>query len=143
MIIEEVEFNENGDIVDFLSGEILKTTPEEKVRQRFLKILNLDYGYPKNQMLREIPIQSGSKILTNSSDGSEIRADIVVYNSKKSALEKDQGNILFIVECKQPKVSEGYAQLVSYIFNTSAIGGYGQMEQEYPFIKKDKGEMLA
>ena len=122
MEIAEVNFNENGDIIDVLSGEILEDTPEERVRQRFINILQSDYGYPKANIAREIPIQQGSKILS-SDDGAEIRADIVVYTSKKACLEKDQGNILFVVECKKPNVTEGYAQLVSYIFNTSAVGG--------------------
>ena len=105
----EVQFNDEGNIIDFLSGRELRDTPEERVRQRFIGILQSDYGYPKNQLAIEIPIQQGSKILTNSTDGSEIRADIVVYNSKKACLEKDQGNILFVVECKKPNVSAGYA----------------------------------
>lgn len=93
------------------------------MRQRFICILHEDYGYPKEFMQREVPVQSGSKILVNENDGSPIRADIVVYNGKRAALTKDQGNILFVVECKKPNVTEGYAQLVSYIYNTSAIGG--------------------
>ena len=104
----EVLFNEDGDIIDCLSGKALKDTPEERVRQRFIGILQTDYGYPKEQIAREIPIQQGSKILTNNIDGSEIRADIVVYVSKKACLETDQGNILFVVECKKPNVTEGY-----------------------------------
>lgn len=143
MLIDEIEFNENGDIIDYLTGCILKTTPEEKVRQKFLKILNIDYGYPKELILREIPIQSGSKILTNSTDGSEIRADIIVYTSKKAALEKDQGNILFIVECKQPKVTDGYAQLVSYIYNTSAIGGVWTNGSAITVYKKRQGSEIG
>ena len=79
MDINEITYNEAGNIVDALSGKILKDTPEERVRQRFIGILQADYGYPKENMLREVPIQQGSKRLKNSTDGSEIRADIVVY----------------------------------------------------------------
>ena len=122
MEIAEVNFNENGDIIDVLSGKILKDTPEERVRQRFINILQSDYGYPKANIAREIPIQQGSKILS-SDDGAEIRADIVVYTSKKACLEKDQGNILFVVECKKPNVTEGYAQLVSYFQHLSCRWG--------------------
>ena len=85
---KDVLFDENGNIIDCLSGKVLKDTPEERVRQRFINILQTDYGYPKNQIAREIPIQQGSKILTDAVDGSEIRADIVVYVSKKACLEK-------------------------------------------------------
>ena len=111
----DVDYNDEGLIIDCLSGQAIKDTPEERVRQRFIKILQSDYGYPKDCILREIPVQSGSSILTNESDGSPIRADIVVYKDKRAALRKDQGNILFVVECKKPNVTEGYAQLVSYI----------------------------
>lgn len=122
MELIEVNFNDEGDIIDTLSGKILKDTPEERVRQRFINILQSDYGYPKNIIAREVPVQQGSKILS-SDDGAEIRADIVVYTSKNACLERDQGNILFVVECKKPNATEGYSQLVSYIFNTSAVGG--------------------
>lgn len=121
--ISEVEYNDDGQIIDCLTGITIKETPEEVVRQRFIKILQTDYGYPKDCILREIPVQSGSSILTNEYDGSPIRADIVVYKDRHAALKRDQGNILFVVECKKPNVTEGYAQLVSYIFNTSALGG--------------------
>lgn len=123
MRLQEIEFNDEGLIVDCLTGVLLRDTPEERVRQRFMSILQSDYGYPKEVIQREMPIQSGSSILLDESNGSPIRADIVVYNSKKAAVNKDQGNILFVVECKQPNVTDGYSQLVSYIFNTSAIGG--------------------
>ena len=136
--ISDVEYNDDGQIIDCLSGSAIKDTPEERVRQRFIKILQSDYGYPKDCILREIPIQSGSSILTNESDGSPIRADIVVYKDKKYALKRDQGNILFVVECKKPNVTEGYAQLVSYIFNTSAVGGVWTNGEGISVFKKTK-----
>lgn len=105
--IKEINFNETGDIIDTLSGKSLKDTPEERVRQRFIGILQTDYGYPKANIAREVPVQQGSKILL-STDEAEIRADIVVYANKKACLERDQGNILFVVECKKPTVTEGY-----------------------------------
>ena len=52
MDISEITYNEEGNIVDTLSGKILKDTPEERVRQRFISILQADYGYPKEHMLR-------------------------------------------------------------------------------------------
>ena len=89
MKVNDVEFNDDGNIIDILSGKILVDTPEERVRQRFINILNSDYGYPKSEMLREVPIQQGSKFLTNTDDGSGIRADIVVYNSEEATLNKN------------------------------------------------------
>jgi len=105
----------------FLGG-CLKSTPEEKVRQRFIETLINEYHYPANTIRREVPIQHGSKELRDK-DGNPVRADIVVYASKAACLNRDQGKINFVVECKRNKVEDGYAQLVSYIFNTSANGG--------------------
>lgn len=118
----KVRFDENGDIVDILGGGCLKSTPEEKVRQRFIETLINEYHYPANTIRREVPIQHGSKELRDN-DGNPVRADIVVYASKADCLNRDQGKINFVVECKRNKVEDGYAQLVSYIFNTSANGG--------------------
>lgn len=118
----KVRFDENGDIVDILGGGCLKSTPEEKVRQRFIETLINEYHYPANTIRREVPIQHGSKELRDK-DGNPVRADIVVYASKAACLNRDQGKINFVVECKRNKVEDGYAQLVSYIFNTSANGG--------------------
>lgn len=38
MELIEVNFNDEGDIIDTLSGKILKDTPEERVRQRFINL---------------------------------------------------------------------------------------------------------
>lgn len=142
MIDNLVEFDEMGNIVDKISGKSLKDTPEERVRQRFIEILQTDYGYPRDRICREIPIQEGSRILI-ATDGAEIRADIVVYTSKKAAVAKDQGNILFVVECKKPNSKEGYAQLVSYIFNTSAIGGVWTNGDAIAVYKRRKGKEVG
>ena len=122
MNTSEVAYSDDGHIIDDLTGELIQDTPEERVRQRFIKLLQSDYGYHKSLIQREVPIQSGSKLLLDIHTGSPIRADIVVYTSKAAALNHDQGNVLFVVECKQPNITEGYSQLVSYIFNTSAAG---------------------
>ncbi|BAY29183.1 type I restriction modification system, N-6 DNA Methylase [Nostoc carneum NIES-2107] len=118
----DVILNDNKKINDFISNQELEPTPEEFVRQKFLRILHFEYQYPKDFMRREVAIYYGHQELKDSS-GRTIRADIVVYNSKRACLAKDQGNIAFIIECKAPNVTEGYNQLVSYIYNTSASGG--------------------
>jgi len=118
----EVPISENGKIVDFLEGVELEATPEEFVRQRYLRILHFEYQYPINMLAREVAIHYGSKELRDKA-GSLIRADIVVYRNSKARANRDQGGILLLVECKAPSVTKGYNQLVSYIFNTSAEGG--------------------
>ncbi len=129
----EVTKNENGKIIDFLDGIELDSTPEEFVRQRYIRVLHFEYQYPKGVLAREIPIYYGSKELKDKS-GNPVRADIVVYRSAKAKQDRDQGAIILLVECKAPNVTSGYNQLVSYIYNTSAEGGVwynGEAPQYY------------
>lgn len=117
-----VQWNDDGKIIDWLSNTLLEDRPEERVRQKYIKILIDDYGYAKTQMAREVGIFYGRKEMVDC-DGNPVRADIVVYQDAAACKSKNQGKILFIVECKAPNQLEGYNQLVSYIYNTSASGG--------------------
>ena len=117
-----VQFNDDGKIIDWLDGSVLEDRPEEKVRQKFIKMLIDEYGYGKTQIAREVGIFYGRTEMRDK-DGNVVRADIVVYENAVACKAKDQGKILFIVECKAPNHTEGYNQLVSYIYNTSASGG--------------------
>lgn len=118
----DVEVNEDGKVVDFLSGVLLEATPEERVRQRYMRVLHYEYRYPKEIMRREVGIQHGSGLLKDKSDN-PVRADIVIYRDKSAAAKNDQGRVYLLVECKAPTEKEGHNQLVSYLFNTSAEGG--------------------
>lgn len=135
----EVEYADDGRIVDFLSGVHLEETPEELVRQRYSRVLHYDYGYPKNVMRREVGIHAGSKVLTDAS-GLQVRADIVVYANRSACSKGDQGNIRFVVECKRPTETSGYNQLASYIFYTSAGGGvWTDGDDVQPYRRLDDG----
>ncbi|WP_442481645.1 restriction endonuclease subunit M [Aeoliella sp. SH292] len=118
----KISLSDDGKIIDFLLHVPLEPTPEEFVRQQYLRTLHFEYQYPKNVLRREVAIHYGSKEMLDK-DGNPVRADIVVYKSAKACQDKDQGGILLIVECKKPEEQQGYNQLVSYIFNTSAQGG--------------------
>ncbi|QWW69360.1 N-6 DNA methylase [Rhizobium sp. WYJ-E13] len=118
----DVEYNVDGKIVDFLTEMPLDVTPEERVRQRYLRILHYEYGYPKNLMKREVAVQHGSTQLTDV-HGKIVRADIVIYRDASACAANNQGRIFLVVECKAPSIKDGYNQLVSYVFNTSAEGG--------------------
>jgi type I restriction enzyme M protein len=118
----DVDYNEEGKIVSFLDGKLFEDKPEERVRQRYLKTLHYDYGYPKNQLAIEVPIYYGHDILKDR-EGKPVRADIVIYVNATACRGRQQGKIFLVVECKAPTVTKGYDQLVSYIYNTSASGG--------------------
>ena len=118
----DLQFSDDGRIIDFLDGSLLERRPEELVRQRYLRILHFEYGYPKEALRQEVPIYHGGAEVRDA-EGNPIRADIVVYHSVEAAQEGDQGQIRLVIECKAPTVTAGYNQLVSYIYNTSAEGG--------------------
>ncbi|WEV73048.1 N-6 DNA methylase [Bifidobacterium sp. ESL0790] len=134
-----IRFDGAGNILDVLSGKSLSNTPEERVRQQFISTLIDDYGYPKNHIRREVGIQQGSS-LRKDDDGNPIRADIVVYSSSSACATQDQGNINFVVECKRRNVKEGYAQLISYLFNTSANGGVWTNGDEIAYYRRVNGK---
>lgn len=119
---DSIEFNEDGKIVCVLDRTVLPPTPEERVRQQYLRTLISEYNYPRNVIRREVPIFHGRSEARDAA-GNPIRADIAVYVDRAAAATRDQGKIKFVVECKKPDEATGYAQLVSYIFNTNAPGG--------------------
>lgn len=99
-------------IKDYLTGQDIDVThkPEEIVRQDYLRVLHEEYGYPIENLAKEVSIKNGVSEVIDVVTGSPKRADIVVYkNSKQSADE-----IYIIVECKQPNVTDGEAQAKSY-----------------------------
>jgi type I restriction enzyme M protein len=118
----EPEFDENGRIIDYVTRDLLEDRPEERVRQRLARLLHIQYEYPKNRIAREIPIFHGSKEVRDA-EGKPVRADVGVFRTAEAARRKDQGQIQLIAETKRPKQEQGYAQLVSYVFNTSSEGG--------------------
>lgn len=117
----EPEFNENGRIIDFVSGDLLDDRPEERVRQRLERLLHIQYDYPKNRIAREVPVYYGGSEVKDA-EGRPVRADVAVFRTAEAARKKDQGKVQIIAETKRPKREEGYAQLVSYVFNTSTEG---------------------
>lgn len=74
-------------VFDPLRKKNVKLTPEEKVRQWFIRLLHESAGVPPTHMMSEVQLHIGKKIL---------RADIIVYdrNLKETC----------IVECKKPSV---------------------------------------
>jgi len=139
----EITLNEDGKIIDFLSDKPLEPTPEEFVRQRYIRTLHYEYQYPKNVMAREVPIYYGRKELVRK-EGNPVRADIVVYSNSKACSERDQGKVEIIVECKSLTETDGYSQLVSYVFNTSANGAvwFNGSVKYYRRLSVPKNELI-
>ncbi len=79
-----------------------KSAPEEIVRQLWVYKLINHYGYDKEQIELEIPVQFGTEVGTK-------HADIAVYwdNTKET--------VKLLFEVKKPKRKDGIEQLKSYI----------------------------
>lgn len=124
---------ENGKIFCPLTSSWHIETPEEKVRQEFIKILVENYGYSLDQMAQE-------QRVTNSQRGQgSARADIVVWKTKK---DKDESKSAFIVvECKAENVrirEEDYYQGYNYASWSGASFFVTTNEKETKYFNVDK-----
>lgn len=98
------EKGKTGHIRDFITGEWIKATPENKeAKVIFEERLVKEYGYSKDQIQPEFNIKKGSKYIGP--------ADIVVFHDTK---RRESGNIKIIIETKAPTKKDGLDQLKSY-----------------------------
>ena len=100
---------ENGKIFCPLADSWHIETPEEKVRQEYIKILVEDYGYSLDQMAQEIKVNNSQR------GQGKARADIVIWKSKQDKIESKAAFI--VVECKAENVrirEEDYYQGLFY-----------------------------
>ena len=132
MITLEIK-REKGKIFCPLTKSWHIETPEEKVRQQYIKNLVENYGYSLDQMAQELKV-------TNSKRGQgKARADIVVWKSKK---DKDAHKAAFIVvECKAECVrirEEDYYQGYNYTSWAGASFFVTTNEKETKYFNVDK-----
>lgn len=76
--------------------------PEEIVRQLFIHLLMTDYGYPRERIAVEKPVQFGSAV-------HEKAADIVIAD------KDDPVASYIIVEVKKPRRADGVDQLIAQL----------------------------
>ncbi len=87
----DFKFTKSGEQVmvwDQIRNKNIVLTPEEWVRQNFMRYLSAEYGFPQSLM----QVEGGLKYNTMS-----MRSDILCYNKA--------GNPILLVECKRPTVS--------------------------------------
>jgi type I restriction enzyme M protein len=98
-----------GYIIDFISGQEVKATPEEvEAVQVFAKQLVEDYGYPKSH----IQTRPQWRVKARPSDiRKEYPVDIAVFKSEMHT----EDNIYIIVECKKKNREDGKTQLEDYL----------------------------
>ena len=110
--MEEVTYQQQEEVIgptpklkilkDALTGEDLKYTPEEDVRQIFINKLIKEYKYPKRLIKKEVSVRSGQT-------ETKKRADIVVYRDDSNF--EPETNAYIIVETKNKDRSDGIDQL--------------------------------
>ncbi|MBX2931992.1 MAG: N-6 DNA methylase [Chitinophagaceae bacterium] len=130
MITTETEELKDGYILDYISGEKVKATPEEiEAVQVFSKILVEDYNYPKSQ----IQTRPQYRVKIRPSDvKKEYPIDIAIFN----ATEHTEDNIQIIVECKKKNRKDGRSQLEDYLrFSKANLGVWFNGEERF-FIRK-------
>ncbi len=125
-----------GHIRCFLTGSLRKETPEEHVRQRWARSLIDEYGYSKDDVALEFPIQMGV---------TRKRADIVVFKPGSNHI---QDNIVIILETKRDDInlsdkSKGDGQLKSYMAaSVSCKFGLWVGKARQAYEKNPDGELV-
>lgn len=122
----------NETIFDPLRKKHVVLTPEEEVRQFFIKWLNMERGYPLSLMSSEHSISFNRK---------KFRCDIVVFNRELQPT--------IIVECKAPQVAlnRGVVEQIQtynlvlkvpYLVvtngNSTYVCGYNRESGKYEFV---------
>jgi type I restriction enzyme M protein len=108
-------------------------TPEERVRQEYLKVLEEEYGYSIEQINEEMDISGRGS--------AQARPDFVVWRSVQDKL--DEKAPFIIVECKSDNVTitpSDYAQGEHYARMTDApfFVTHNSRETKYWRVKKDR-----
>lgn len=122
-----------GYIIDYISGQQLKATPEEvEAVQVFARILVEDYGYPKEY----IQTRPQFHVKVRPSDvKKEYPVDIAVF----SDTEKTDDSISIIVECKKKNRKDGRSQLENYMTLSKAqLGVWFNGEERLYLYKKNE-----
>lgn len=104
-------------------GKPIKLTPEEAVRQLYLRVLHVDLGYPVNRITVEYEVTFGRE---------KKRADICIFDKDKTTTP------YILVELKKPKLKDGKEQLKSYCNATGApMGVWTNGQQISYYHRKD------
>lgn len=129
---ESVEVVEQkiGHIVDFISGQYIKATPEEvDAVQVFSRRLVDDYGYPK----AEIQTRPQFRVRRSPSDeGKTYPVDIAIFRNEQHI----ESGLFMIVECKQKNRTKGLAQLHLYMDMSPAEVGVWFNGADHAYIRK-------
>jgi type I restriction enzyme M protein len=121
---------EEGYIVDYISGQNVRATPEEREAvQIFSRQLVEDYNYPKERIIT----RPQWRVKVRPSDKKkEYPIDIAVFDAK----EKHDDSLFIVVECKKKSRKDGMDQLQDYLRFSRAKLGVWFNGEERVFLKK-------
>jgi len=124
------EQTKDGWIIDYISGQEVKATPEEiEAVQIFSKQLVEDYGYPKDH----IQTRPQFRVKVRPSDTKkEYPVDIAIFPNDR----KQEDDIYIIVECKKKNRKDGKGQLQDYLRFSKAFLGVWFNGDERLFLRK-------
>jgi len=130
MAVNMTKETKDGYIIDFISGQEVKATPEEiEAVQIFAKQLVEDYDYPKDH----IQTRPQFRVKVRPSDTKkEYPVDIAVFPNDK----KQEDDIYIIVECKKKNRKDGKTQLQDYLRFSKAFLGVWFNGDERLFLRK-------
>lgn len=92
--VEQMKMRGN-EVFSLVRQKWIHLTPEEKVRQEFLRVLVNEYGYSVEQMDEEVEV-------TGRGSG-QARADFVIWRNLQDKMDKK--NPLIVVECKADNIT--------------------------------------
>ena len=124
------DIQKKGFIIDFISQQQIKATPEEiESVQVFSKQLVEDYNYPKEF----IQTRPQHRVKVRPSDTKkEYPVDIVVFSNKR----KQDDDAYIIIECKKKNRKDGLSQLKDYLRFSKAFIGVWFNGEERLFLRK-------
>lgn len=127
---------ENGKIFCPLKDSWCIETPEEKMRQEYIKILVENYGYSVDQMAQELKSNHSQQ------GREEVRADIVIWKSPKD--KKESKAAFIVVECKAERArirEEEYYRGYNYASWAGASFFVTTNEKETRYFHIDKDHL--
>jgi len=119
----------DGYIIDFISGQEVKATPEEvEAVQVFSKQLVEDYGYEKSY----IQTRPQYRVEQRPSGGKNFPVDIAVFTSSNHMFD----NEYIIIECKRKNREDGKKELEDYLRFSKAYLGVWFNGEKRLFLRK-------
>lgn len=126
---DQIEEIPKGQLCDFISGQIIKKSPEElEAVQIFSRRLVEEFNYSKKQ----IQTRPQFRIISSPSGDEKYPIDIAIFNDDNKIYE----NLFMIVECKRESRSDGLKQLKTYMGLSSAQIGVWFNGIEHIYLQK-------